>query len=90
MSAIKNGTYQGTLNTDGRKINGSYFWGRNLIFNKKGFLPSVPGRKCIKECQQNPHCSRDVENMDATLATVIKRVTPNAKLLLILREPVSR
>ena len=90
MSAIKEGTYHGAINSEGDKINGSFFWGKNLILNKKGYLSKVPGKQCIYECQKNRNCSRDVENMDATLANVIHRITPNAKLILILREPVSR
>ena len=90
MSAIKKGTYRGTINTEGDRINGSYFWGKKLIYKNGGYISNIPGKKCIFECQRNRNCTRDVENMDATLANVIHRNTPNAKLILIIREPVSR
>ena len=83
MSAIKKETYNETINSEGYKIGGSYFWDQKLDFVKNG-------KKCIFECQKNRNCLREVENMNATLANVIHRITPNAKLILVLRDPVSR
>ena len=85
MSAKDKGEYKGTVDMTGNIIKYKAKSMKTLYYTNK-----YPYRMCLKICLSRPDCAGVVNSIQMSLPDIIKEITPDARLILILREPVSR